>query len=52
VSAVLSLIPEATHRPERELPFVEIMPGVQVQVVHADITSRELPTPTLRWNGI
>ncbi len=34
---MLSLIPEATHRSERELPFVEIMPGVQVQVVHADI---------------
>jgi 2,4'-dihydroxyacetophenone dioxygenase len=37
MSAVPSLIPAATHRSERDFPFVEIMPGVEVQVVHADI---------------
>lgn len=31
------LIPAATHRAEKDLPFVEIMKGVAVQVVHADI---------------
>jgi 2,4'-dihydroxyacetophenone dioxygenase len=30
-------IPAATHRAECDFPFVEIMPGVAVQVVHADI---------------
>jgi 2,4'-dihydroxyacetophenone dioxygenase len=30
-------IPTASHRGEREFPFVGIMDGVMVQVVHADI---------------
>ena len=29
--------PAAMHRAEQDLPFVEIMTGVRVQVVHADI---------------
>jgi len=37
MSAVFSMLPVAAHCSERDLPFVEIMPGVQVQVVHADI---------------
>jgi 2,4'-dihydroxyacetophenone dioxygenase len=36
-AAMPPLIPAATHRPEKDLPFVEIMKGVAVQVVHADI---------------
>jgi 2,4'-dihydroxyacetophenone dioxygenase len=37
VPAPAMFIPAATHRGESDLPFVKIMPGVSVQVVHADI---------------
>ena len=36
-SPLAALIPVAIHRGENDLPFAEIMPGVMVQVVHADI---------------
>jgi 2,4'-dihydroxyacetophenone dioxygenase len=34
---IAQLVPAATHRGEKELPFVTIMDGVMVQVLHADI---------------
>jgi len=37
VPSVTNIVPAASHRGDRELPFVEFFPGILVQLVHADI---------------